>query len=157
MPNLHEETKYSSNAGEWIVQQCIGNRIIIRNQDNRSILAVQQLPISNPNIRRPSFDNTACRPSFNDTSNKSPFQTQESSVGTISNASCAGFLIILHTDLIGCRAKKRLFILTQTRLMYFKSNSVTSNLLVSIVIESRTVITFPKERMRCSRHGLMIT
>jgi hypothetical protein len=46
--------------------------------------------------------------------------------------------------LMGRRAKKRFFMFTWTRLMYFKSNSVTSKLHGNVDIDSRTVITFPK-------------
>jgi hypothetical protein len=72
-------------------------------------------------LRRPSFDNTARRPSFSGTSYKSPFQTQDSSADSISNASCAGFLIMSLPGLMGRRAKKRFFMLTQTRMIYCKT------------------------------------
>jgi hypothetical protein len=74
------------------------------------------------------------------TPSRSPLHTQDSTVGSITTASCAGFI----TQSLAFRSKKRFFMLTPTRLLYFKSNTVTSKLLGSMEIDSRTIITFPK-------------
>lgn len=67
-------------------------------------------------------------------------------VGSINNANVVGHIAMSIPTLLGRRTKQRFFMLSPTRLLYFKSNAVDSKLLGSIQIDGMTLITFPKSQ-----------
>lgn len=89
----------------------------------------------------------------------SPLRTQapETYVGMITNATVAGFLHKSIPGLLGRRLKRRFFMLTPNRIMYFKSNTVDSKLVGSMKIDTRTVITFPRSAPQKESHMMQLS